>query len=93
MMNLDKIFGFINLADFLGGKHCLRKDHREDLCTVEGRKEEESIIYPRWKTVGDLSTVTDWGRPKANQADNDMGRYKRMDGRTGKRFHLFALLY
>ena len=93
MMNLDKIFGFINLADFLGGKHCLRKDHREDLCTVEGRKEEESIIYPRWETVGDLSTVTDWGRPKANQADNDMGRYKRMDGRTGKRFHLFALLY
>ena len=59
-----------------------------------GRREGESIIYPRWKTVGDLSTVTEWGRrPKANQADNDMGRYKRMDGRTGKRFHLFALLY
>ena len=63
-----------------------------------GRQEEESIIYPRWETVGDLSTVSDWGRrpparPKANQADNDMGRYKRMDGRTSKRFHLFALLY
>ena len=63
---------------------------KEDLCTVgeRGRKEEESIIYPRWKTVGDLSTVSDWGRrpparPKANQADNDMGRYKRVDGRAG----------
>ena len=61
MRNLVNIFKFINLADFLGGKHCLRKDHREDLCTVgeTGRREGESIIYPRWETVGDLSRVTD----------------------------------